>query len=203
MSMTLGRPNLIRKHRVGLPQPLPENDEDKSTIAFYTHAIELYNILGEILSCVYEPLTDDSGLISFGTVALEWLKNAACYNSIIELDTNMVQWHNNLPAFLVPEKTDSTNRVLFRQAVLLRARYLHLRMLLFRPFLSSMCQRAQANEASHMLHSVMFIRGSTSCVEAAQEMIRLIHTHNTDGALPAWWYNVFRIHPSPPMGFAS
>jgi hypothetical protein len=201
ISMNLGRPNIIRKHGVELPKPHPENDEDVSTIAFYTHAIKLYNILGEILTSVYEPLTDDSGLISFGSATLEWLKSAVCYNSIIELDTNMVQWQNNLPDFLLPEKTDSSNRVLFRQAVLLRARYLHLRMLLFRPFLSLLCQRAQALKESHMLHSVVFIRGSSSCIEAAQDMIQMIHTHNADGALPAWWYNVLRSLPSPLPGF--
>lgn len=83
-------------------------------------------------------------------------------------------------------------------------RFLHVRMLLFRPTLSKYCA-VRDNAATDHLISVndllpqrVALQCSIICVKAAQESIELIYsnvpTDGTGGPLPAWWYNILCRH---------
>ena len=79
-------------------------------------------------------------------------------------------------------------------------RFLHVRILLFRPTLSKYCA-LRDNTGVHSLiarhdsfrHRVA-LQCSVICVRVAQETIKIIHDNvpvdGTGGPLPAWWYNI-------------
>jgi hypothetical protein len=79
-------------------------------------------------------------------------------------------------------------------------RFLHVRILLFRPTLSRYCTvRENATDnplipvGDSLPHRVA-LQSSIICVKAAQESIQLIYDNvpadGTGGPLPAWWYNI-------------
>ena len=87
-------------------------------------------------------------------------------------------------------------------------RYLHIRILLFRPFLLALlsCDQEALDKSSNksltetVLAKTFLTEISTSCVDAAQSLVKLIADCEDRGSssLPAWWYNVFCI-VSPPL----
>ena len=87
-------------------------------------------------------------------------------------------------------------------------RYLHIRILLFRPFLLALLSCGQdtldksfnKSLTETVLAKTFLTEISTSCVDAAQSLVKLIADCEDRGSssLPAWWYNVFCI-VSPPL----
>ena len=86
-------------------------------------------------------------------------------------------------------------------------RYLHIRILLFRPFLLTLLscdQNASDGSGNKSLTETVLAKTflteiSTSCVDAAQSLVKLIADCEDRGSssLPAWWYNVFCIVSAP------
>lgn len=80
-------------------------------------------------------------------------------------------------------------------------RYLHIRILLFRPLLLALLDCDQdptrglvgENLTNTILEKTILTKISTSCVTAAQSLVDLITDCEDQGsrALPAWWYNIF------------
>jgi hypothetical protein len=82
---------------------------------------------------------------------------------------------------------------------MLAYRYLHARILLFRPVLSRFCLLGPTSVNSgtvldESLAQRMALQCSTLCLTAAHQIIELIHSNLTSdgmtGPLPAWWYCV-------------
>jgi hypothetical protein len=77
-------------------------------------------------------------------------------------------------------------------------RFLHIRMLLFRPIMSRFCTApdsiVRTSSLEDALPSRIALQCSILCVKVAQESIELIYSHVTSegsaNRLPAWWYNV-------------
>ncbi|CAI7607099.1 unnamed protein product [Penicillium palitans] len=221
ISMTFGRPAMISKASSGVvPLPAAVDDEyipsgcskevsqppDRpSMMAFYAKSLELYEIMNDVLLSLYKPISDDhtedAHNFYFDNVASEGER------TIFELDRSLTRWTRTLlPHLRWDSSTVSTNPIFYRQSIVLRARFLHVRMLLFRPTLSKYCA-VRDNATTDPLISTndsfphrVALQCSIICVKAAQESIQLIYNNvpadGTGGPLPAWWYNILYVYTS-------
>ncbi|KAE9376680.1 hypothetical protein N431DRAFT_400970 [Stipitochalara longipes BDJ] len=219
LSMTFGRPAMISKslaNAVPLPAIIePENfsyqtnltslqaGTPTSMMAFFVHSLQLYSIINDILLQLY--MADDQGKQKdpHGP-APEQSYQSFDMAAILKLDNDLMMWGRSLPPHLRVSCTQSSeNRILWRQAVVCRARYLHARILLFRPVLSRFCllEPTSVNSGTVLDESLtqrMVLQCSTLCLTAAHQMIELIHSNlasdRMTGPLPAWWYCVLYIY---------
>ncbi|KAJ5676460.1 uncharacterized protein N7477_002093 [Penicillium maclennaniae] len=219
ISMTFGRPAMISKISSGaVPLPVKVDDEyiissstaepaqpveKASMMAFYIKTLELYEIMNDVLLSLYKPAAEDSPTdvhdFYFNTAVSEGER------TVFDLDRSLDRWARNLPAHLCPGSSSrSDSPIFFRQSVVLQARFLHTRILLFRPTLSKYCAirdntGARSINARHdsFPHRVA-LQCSVICVRVAQQMIKIIHDNvpidGTGGPLPAWWYNILYIY---------
>ncbi|KAJ5586648.1 hypothetical protein N7450_006435 [Penicillium hetheringtonii] len=219
MSMTFGRPAMISKVSSGaVPLPLLVDDEfisenaaaepmqpsgQPSLLAFYAKTLELYEIMNDVLLSLYRPITDDGADDIHEFYFNKTLNEGE--HSIFELDHNLTLWARSLPAHLrVGAAPERDNPVFFRQGIVLNARFLHVRILLFRPILSKYCSIRDNLTMNSLIpisdsfpHRVA-LQCSIICVRVAQESIEMIYNNvpadGTGGPLPAWWYNILYIY---------
>ncbi|KAJ5160993.1 hypothetical protein N7492_006385 [Penicillium capsulatum] len=218
ISMTFGRPAMISRASNGTASlPLTVDDEfivpgtsqgpaqpsdQPSIISFYAKTLELYEIMNDVLLSLYKPVSEDSApeahdFLFSGTSEGE--------RTIFDLDRSLSRWASGLPPHLCQGfDFASRNPVLYRQTIVLRARFLHVRILLFRPTLSKYCT-IRDNSLGHSMISLadsfprrVALQCSIICVKVAQESIRLIYDNvpvdGTGGPLPAWWYNILYVY---------
>lgn len=219
ISMTFGRPAMISKASCG-PVPLPATVDEEyipaasgaevsqpanrpSMMAFYAKSLELYEILNDILLSLYKPVSDENPEdihdFYFNKEGSEGER------TIFDLDRSLTRWSRSLPSYL---RGDTNDEVFLRQSVVLRARFLHVRMLLFRPALSKYCtSRDTANPdplitLEDSLPQRVALQCSIICVKVAQEVIELVYrnipTEGSSDFLPAWWYNILCKRTSVP-----
>ncbi|EXJ66448.1 uncharacterized protein A1O5_10600 [Cladophialophora psammophila CBS 110553] len=220
--MTYGRPCMIGpKAAVTVPLPLPIEEEElmrgpaqerpaqlqRSCVAeFYVHSLKLYAILHDVLFNFYSvnfqqtrPLDADKyfGSLSEGQ------------SSVFEIEHRLFKWENSISDHLkVASKpqADELGSQLYRQAVILHQRQLHVRLLLLRPVLSSFITTEFYNGdrsvplASELSHRT-FLQCAIVCVSVALKAIDTIYQgrgHNAGdiGSLAAWWYNVLYLYTS-------
>ncbi|CAI7638909.1 unnamed protein product [Penicillium manginii] len=215
ISMTFGRPAMISKISSGaVPLPVLVDDEfipvdatvdptqptqKLSMMAFYAKTLELYEIMNEVLLSLHKPVSDDgpeeTHQFSFTNT------NTDGEHTIFELDHSLTRWAQGLPAHLRTGSTEGAhNPVFFRQGIVLNARFLHIRILLFRPILSKYCTMRDNSTSNSMiaisnsLPRRVALQCSIICVRVAQESIEMIYQNvpadGTGGPLPAWWYNI-------------
>ncbi|KAK2749281.1 hypothetical protein FQN55_003606 [Onygenales sp. PD_40] len=221
VSMTFGRPAMITKGAASLvPLPMPLDEElitpepgvdglqlEGRTwmIAFFSASLGLYEIMNDILLTLYTPVFEeprnDIHMFYFSQDGKEGGV------SIFELDRALTKWSRSLPPHLrdISARPDR-NPIFQRQAIVLRARFLHVRMLLFRPTLSRFCTARDNTTPSDdpfvslddTLPQRIALQCSIICVKVAQEVIELIYksipTDGTVGPLPAWWYNILYVY---------
>ncbi|KAJ5552045.1 hypothetical protein N7461_006743 [Penicillium sp. DV-2018c] len=221
ISMTFGRPAMISKASSGavrLPAavdddyiPLESSKEVSqpsncpSMMAFYAKSLELYEIMNDVLLTLYNPVSDecseDVHEFSFDNATGEGER------TIFQIDRSLTKWTRSLPPHLRGDSSEtSANPIFCRQKIVLRARFLHVRMLLFRSTLSKYCAvRDNTTTGPPMSAYDSFPRRialqcSVICVKTAQETIELIHNNvpadGTGGPLPAWWYNILYVYTS-------
>ncbi|KAL4920044.1 fungal-specific transcription factor domain-containing protein [Aspergillus aurantiobrunneus] len=227
VSMTFGRPAMISKASCGsVPLPATIDEEyiasasgtdiaqpadQPSIMAFYAKSLELYDILNDILLSLYKPVTEESPDDIYDFYFSKSTSDDEI--TIFELDRSLTKWSRSLPAHLRGETTAGSNGVIFyRQTVVLRARFLHVRMLLFRPILSKYC--TSRDIAFDPLISLadsfpqrVALQCSIICIKVASEIIELIHSNipidGTSGSLPAWWYNILYVYTAATVIVAS
>ncbi|RDW76781.1 transcription factor domain-containing protein [Aspergillus mulundensis] len=226
ISMTFGRPAMISKASAGsVPLPVTIDEEyfasasgvevaqptdQPSIMSFYAKSLELYEILNDILLSLYKPTPeepDDVYGFSFNKDSSEREL------TIFELDRALTSWTRSLPPHLRGELASGSNaNIFYRQSVVLRARFLHVRMLLFRPILSKYCTSRDA--ATDPLISLtdsfpqrVALQCSIICVNVARDIIDLIYgnipSDGTSGPLPAWWYNILYVYTAATVIIAS
>ncbi|KAL5340262.1 fungal-specific transcription factor domain-containing protein [Aspergillus crustosus] len=227
ISMTFGRPAMISKASCGsVPLPATIDEEyiasapgieatqpadQPSIMAFYAKSLELYEILNDVLLSLYKPVSDENpdDIYDF------YFNRETCRDelTIFELDRALTKWTCSLPPHLRGDSPQGTNNIIFyRQSVVLRARFLHVRMLLFRPVLSKYC--TSRDIASDPLISLndsfphrLAVQCSIICVKVAQEVVELIYANipsdGTSGPLPAWWYNILYVYTAATVLIAS
>jgi hypothetical protein len=89
---------------------------------FYVHALHLNRILHEILLGFYAPSADSSKSETYDT----WLSSELIHGSErspLGLDRALAVWCDNLPLHLTSGPTSVVNEKFFRQANILRQRY--------------------------------------------------------------------------------
>ncbi|PYH96647.1 putative C6 transcription factor [Aspergillus ellipticus CBS 707.79] len=220
ISMTFGRPAMISMTSCG-SVPLPATVDEEyipavsgseltqpanrpSVMAFYAKSLELYEILNDILLRFYSPTTEETPEDIYNFYFDKEANQGE--RTIFELDRSLTKWSRSLPLHL---RSDSCPRsgdaVFYHQSVVLCARFLHVRMLLFRPILSKYCTARDVTGASGPLISLcdsfphrVALQCSIICVKVAQEVIGLIHGNlpadGSPGPLPAWWYNILYVY---------
>ncbi|KAJ5114253.1 hypothetical protein NUU61_000012 [Penicillium alfredii] len=219
ISMTFGRPAMITKSSSGavpLPAAIDEEyipvessaeaaqpENRPSMMAFYAKSLELYEIMNDVLLSLYKPMSEetaeDAHDFYFSSATSEGER------TIFDLDRSLTRWTRSLPSYLRgTSSVSSGNPILHRQSIVLRARFLHVRVLLFRPTLSKYCsvRDSSASDPLDFMHDSfprrVALQCSIICVKVAQESIDLIYNNvpadGTGGPLPAWWYNILYIY---------
>ncbi|EJT78521.1 hypothetical protein GGTG_03621 [Gaeumannomyces tritici R3-111a-1] len=219
-SMILGRPSMVAWKTV-VPLPLPVDDEllqttpgsgsiqpnispaRKSRLEFYVYTLHLTEILMTVLEQFYVPHID---LRRAGPEGI----NIQDLQRLHEIDFSLSRWRASLPIHLRVYSSDRYNggasaesgSPFAKQAVTLHGRYLHLRILLFRPTTVDLSSGAflQADAAGK---ATEFQRGVvkacvSSCVSAARELITLVWNGIDEGkdarATLPWWYAIFYLY---------
>jgi hypothetical protein len=154
LSMTLGRPAMISKplaDAVPLPAMVDyepdssamgmldaHNESRPAMMAFYIKSLHLYGIINDILLALYmgqqrTPQEDNS-------ISLFDRDNSCDITKVFQLDQALMKWGQTMPQHLRVSSYESAQSEIFlRQAVVCRARFLHARILLYRPILSDFC----------------------------------------------------------------
>ncbi|KAB8236445.1 Zn(II)2Cys6 transcription factor [Aspergillus alliaceus] len=169
--------------------------------AFYVSSIELYSILGSILSHVSKARCDRSSTsASSATVQQDTL------DAIIKLEGRLSEYESDLPSVLrwrqpYNPATDLLRlSTLRRQRNVLHARFLYMHLLLYRPAFTQLCSEVLAEEDSEIdpseltprtLYSPMLSKCAADCTKAAIDMISLIYDNYQTSTTDTWWYNSF------------
>ena len=149
ISMAYGRPFMIPvTQNLNLPQaiddelltsypnpPATQPPDKPSHMAFFVHTLQLYEIMGEILTTLYS--TGTRRLLEDTSGVSDEQQRATNLSSIIRLEMALDTWEKGLPWFLrlgtyTRDSADSprnqrnkTDNILLRQNNVLRARYVN------------------------------------------------------------------------------
>ena len=219
VSLTLGRPLTLYKHRqASLPSPVDDehvtvHDIDArskpavslSRVEFYVQTIKLYEIMADVVSHMYmNPEAEPTEILhqvdrGFGSFAFI-LKTESRISGLEERIPDYLHWRRreNMSA-------DVRSMSPFgRQSAILQARYLHLRIFLYRPTFILYCQRICAPGAGKHpggttnqppTDMTMHVAGgmAVACVESSITLIEIIHQRATSTTPGQWWYNLYVI----------
>ncbi|KAJ6134402.1 hypothetical protein N7523_000724 [Penicillium sp. IBT 18751x] len=224
VSMTYGRPSMTSHiSPVPLPGMRPESREDDPCelsgqpcdhrlgyMTFYTSTIELYKILESILSEIYNAWQSNSRRNR--PLSPRGLKHKSL-DVIMELDDKLSAYEASIPAVLnwthpSPPFSASTSQgaIFQRQRNVLRARFIHLRLLLFRPMFTQLCSEERLGPSRHpgqeankstarpeknIIYSSMSVNCAAACVTAAVDLVSLVYETYRTSLTDAWWYNGF------------
>ncbi|CAG7946564.1 unnamed protein product [Penicillium salamii] len=219
LSSTLGRPGMIPSwlfNSIPLPSMIddeffPTQTESSSLrpdgrpcrMAFVVKAMELYHILDEILVELYLkaiPREDPESKLS----------------NILRIDSRLQAWKISLPRHLYPHCACEDDKIIKRQAVVLRVRFLHARILLYRPTVISYCMHGAAltadcaaeNDSSFAsdecsLPEKMMSQCARTSFDLAHDLIEIfdqhLHLETLLGPLPNWWYSVLYLYNATMM----
>ncbi|KZL71544.1 fungal specific transcription factor [Colletotrichum tofieldiae] len=172
---------------------------------FFHKSLELYEVINHAVLAFYSsasPLRSPVYPIGVGHSSQRPSERPELdLGKALQLDQRLTKWEKSLPSFLTMAEPETTlDEVFRRQAVILRIRLLHARMLLLRPMLACFClsQSPETSQAHDGLSSRVVQQCAMVCVEAAQSLISFIVQHQRHdgslGLLPAWWYRVFYIY---------
>ncbi|SPO06482.1 uncharacterized protein DNG_09172 [Cephalotrichum gorgonifer] len=221
VSMTLGRPpSLYLDENVPLPLPIddvymPLNAPHigqppgtYSTNMFTVENIKLANLLGKILESVYQRS------ITAGTAASSLQGSVLTHddlNVILHIDSQLESFADSLPPGLqwdmAAQSNDEIPPTLKRQSNVLRARFLHMKVFLYRPSFTSFCASAhsrvrargqrnpgdQKKERPKESEVAMALRTQCAlvCVRKTCELVQSLRNATTEDATGAWWFTVF------------
>ncbi|KAH8588230.1 fungal-specific transcription factor domain-containing protein [Bisporella sp. PMI_857] len=218
LSMTLGRPTIVSKS-FSCTVPLPANIDDNllsdelgicasqphdipSTSTFFIKSLQLHDIINDILVTLY--FGEDSERHKSSTNLPSPQSQFGDIAKVIQLDRALMNWGQSLPLHLRISASESfSNSTFLRQAIISRIRFLHTRILLFRPILSQFClpQIAPTDAGTVLDESLtqrMVLQCSNLCLRAAHDLISIVRVHfikkDMTGVLPAWWYNIFYVY---------
>ncbi|KAH7142686.1 fungal-specific transcription factor domain-containing protein [Dactylonectria estremocensis] len=184
------------------------NDMDAYTTTFFAEAVKLSHILNRILGQIYDPWKEHE--------ASNWTKVAdekyysQQVSSTIGLDHDLDHFEAELPETLQSSTETPTFQrgdILPYQRHVLRTRFLHIRVLLYRPLLVQLCRKINAqaktvseeklrdtSRARNKLLGAFTEKCSIACIETAQALIDHINngSETTSCGLP--WYSCYYIY---------
>lgn len=165
-----------------------------SKLAFFVHALKLSDILIDVLKYFYTPRVEHRESTSDGF-------HLEDCDPLLDIDSRLERWSDEVPSYLQYDKeTEITDdRGTFRtQAITLYCRYLHLKILLFRPITVDLAQSRYLDASTSSNRSVLKHAFATGCIEscicAAQELIHVLSSERNVDQLPVWWYSVFYLY---------
>ncbi|KAI8680422.1 Zn(2)-C6 fungal-type domain-containing protein [Fusarium keratoplasticum] len=186
-----------------------------SRVECYIHAIKLQDILGQVLTSFYHQGSENEGA-STSSLGVDESQRKGISNAglqkLLDLDGELDAWNRNLPAHLQVDSYSIENSslggprskrstIFCRQATVLKARFLYVRLILLRPSLSELCDSkdmvpARLGTANASMRQSMLIKTGNLCASVAQELVHLITENSRSRAhlLPPPWYNVLYIH---------
>ncbi|KAK1995023.1 fungal-specific transcription factor [Colletotrichum falcatum] len=222
IAITHGRPAMISDQlasRVVLPS-IPDTGDaaaDDGTRAddaalhrlryqgFFHKSLELYEVINHAVLAFYSS-TSPSRSPTHPDVASHGSRRSSerpelDLGKALQLDQRLTKWEKSLPSFLKTSEPETTlGEVFQRQAVILRIRLLHARMLLLRPMLARFClsPSPEPSQVHDDLSARVVQQCAMVCVEAAQGLVSsIVRFQRRDGSLgllPAWWYRVFYVY---------
>ncbi|KAL1953674.1 hypothetical protein VTO42DRAFT_2385 [Malbranchea cinnamomea] len=217
IAMQMGSTPLVAQNafKTPLPTPLeneyidtifggePQKDTDRpSIIEFFTALARLYEKYDNVIA-----IQDELRLA--GGRSPQKVLDCFDAKAILEADHLLYSWKASLPPYLQPENDDHPSLkspIARRQHNILRVRYLHMRILVWRPFLAinaaspsiSPFVPAKGDE-SVLQHSVdaplsytLVHEGAIKCILAARELVDIITAGKSETLEPVtpWWENV-------------
>ncbi|KAK4494413.1 hypothetical protein PRZ48_014711 [Zasmidium cellare] len=208
VSMTYGRPCGVSE-RLAVAVPLPETNNEPDgastmTLHYYSLCTRLYSNLHEVLYSLGAP-----GVIQ--VQSLDELYDRYFRHwptdpnkpSVIDIEGSLQRWHGSIPNDLRADNYQSTSDLSStrRQAVILEQNFLHVRLLLLRPFLSAVIalDPDERPNGTASLSIAISLQCATTCVRVAQDSLKLIHQHRSQdvgstGSTATWWFNVLFIY---------
>lgn len=220
-SMTFGRPARISQETVMLaPPPIAMDDEyfnelgtgiqpagEPSRLDFFLQYCGLHNILGDILEAFYTLPASANNHSMFEYVRFNNSPVTQDVNRLLQFDKAMNGWRDNLEPHLQVsfEYRDVTDALVFkRQAIILYARFLHIRILLFRPLFSEASRSIRSrlddgtSSPAPLLGESITAHCLVSCSKAAQQLIELVANHTRPNGnqllLPPWWHIISYVY---------
>ncbi|KAF9892311.1 hypothetical protein FE257_002088 [Aspergillus nanangensis] len=207
VSMTMGRPAMTSAPSK-VPLPSPTDDQYLgmgphgatqpvgivSANQFLHENMKLIGILGNILSAVYHSTEPGS------EVEIQRPPDVD-FQAVMDIDKSLTQFESDLHPALHwdPQRvpTSNINPIFGRQANVLHARYLHLKLLLNRPAFSHYCSmlntETQPNTPSSARSWTALCRANCAmmCVQSACDLVDSLAKATSQDATGAWWYGVF------------
>lgn len=193
-SMTFGRPLMGTCHfPVDLPseandhlitdEGITHNSHELSQGAFFIESLKLYRVLEKILTTFY-------------AVPGPKTMNASRYQELFSFEEELQEFAQNLPYHLnVDNKVEI--EPFQRQATILKARYLHVKVMLHKAVLfpDGFNTPDRGSRISKLCKDVESSSFET-CLEAAFELIELLKSNcgRIPSVLPALWYNVYYLY---------
>ncbi|KAH6894647.1 fungal-specific transcription factor domain-containing protein [Thelonectria olida] len=208
--MTFGRPNMTTNLPALPPTGLggsgvPSSLDTDLKLHFNVESVRLGRVLEGILSKIYQPWLNRSPTSEASPALGSDIHHSL--DNIVDLHTQLTKFEQSLPPSLSWESPASLDgfsqqdrRVLETQRNVLRARFLYLQLMLYRPILTHLltadASRQAANEdpnrtkaPSNGLMSSFSLECAKSCIKAAMQLIDLIYvTHQTETS-DMWWWN--------------
>ncbi|EWG49267.1 hypothetical protein FVEG_08843 [Fusarium verticillioides 7600] len=209
VSVTHGRPAMISLHPAkNVPHPAETSNAQNvmqglEYYSFFVRSVRLYEIIHKTMIAFYDGSQGSKPKEKESHFDLEGLDGEdENLDRVVQLDRCISRWQSKLPDHLRWELLESnTDEIARRQAVILRMRFLHARILLLRPVLSRFCLTQSPQDKKSMddnLQARVIQQGAMFCVTTAQNMINTLVKHQTldgtVGLLPAWWYRVYYIY---------
>lgn len=187
--LTFGRPLMVTDWLPTEVEPVDDEyvtdeginvpqEQHRLELCFFEQTIKLYQILGEVLQTFYTataPLLIDDILVQ-----------------VFEFEKKLNRFRDGVPEFIKPDAAMIEPRWA-RQANVLRLRYLHLKMMLYRSVLVP--AKLVLNDLLGLAQTAV----AGQCVITAIRVVKYIGGHVNDadnGAslLPAHWYNIFYVY---------
>lgn len=219
--MTLGRLPLLQVND-DIPLPMAIDDEQLNFCTsgceqpqgvisqnfFMVENLKLAKVLATILSYIYGAgFRKPPGQQLRSTESLD-----DGISALLRLDGTLEQFEASLPETLdwkvnLNLEPSPVTTIFQRQRNVLRARFLHLRILLYRPSFSLYCSALRgvqhrndptvsaddfsAAREDETLTSSIRRRCATSCVQAASELAKAIELATMKDVTGAWWFGLF------------
>ncbi|CCC05646.1 unnamed protein product [Sordaria macrospora k-hell] len=239
ISMSFGRPLMITNasnDKLQLPHAIDDeylSDKpgaergtqppgQQSMLESYIQTIKLYDILGQVLD--REEWRDGSAFARVAPADLGSVPDnvAANTQSMLDLDTLIMEWMDSLPEYLRYEPSPENDRRqdgagdltpeneipptdFTAQAKRLHARFHHVRVLILRPALEQLfCKQRRSQQSQQLpkpsrikvavVQDLMQSEIAAQCVLSADSLVRCLATHIHSQSLTAWWYNIGYLH---------
>ncbi|KAJ5707301.1 hypothetical protein N7488_007102 [Penicillium malachiteum] len=159
-------------------------DHELGYLTFYVSTIELYKILESILADVYNAWQ--------GRTDHHRNDKLSAYETQIP---PMFNWTTAQPL------GSAHSPVIQRQRNVLRARFIHLRLLLYRPMFTQVCseerigltepRKSTNRPEKSVIYTSTSVNCAVACVKSAIELVSLVYETYQTSVTDAWWYNGF------------